>query len=218
MGNFEDTLTGQITGHLTIHKREKNGEEELLFDDHNVIVSGMSVGLSMFFTGSGSSKITDYHIDRFQVGVSGPPGDWGGRGEGDVSTISELSGVITDESAYRGFGGSIYTAKNYRITGTGAYQDHNIFGMIPFSKVTRVDDTSVRYTVVLDEGALNGLTSDHTALGESDLVNISEIGLFMGNPTGNTSKDASILVAYKSFTGIRKTDDFALVYRWTINF
>ena len=30
--------------------------------------------------------------------------------------------------------------------------------------------------------------------------------------------NASILVAYKSFTGIRKTDDFALVYRWTINF
>ena len=76
MKNFIEEVG--ITGHLTISKQDKeSGEEEVLFDDHNIIVSGMGVGLSYLFTGSGSNSIVDYQIDRYQLGTSrGSDRDW----------------------------------------------------------------------------------------------------------------------------------------------
>ena len=53
MKNFSEDLG--ITGHLSITRRWNTGQEEVLLDDHNVIVSGMGVGLSYLFTGSGSA-------------------------------------------------------------------------------------------------------------------------------------------------------------------
>ena len=72
MMNFMEEVG--ITGHLTIVKKYKDGEEEVVFDDHNIIVSGLGVGLSYLFTGSGSNTIVDYQIERFQLGVSGVRG------------------------------------------------------------------------------------------------------------------------------------------------
>ena len=71
MKNFTEDLG--ITGHLKIIKKMSTGEEEVLLDDPNIIVSGMGVGLSYLFTASGSDSILDYQIERFQVGISGPP-------------------------------------------------------------------------------------------------------------------------------------------------
>jgi len=83
--------------------------------------------------------------------------------------------------------------------------------MIPFSHVTRVNDTSVRYTIVLDEDSANNIQRD-----SADRP-LNEIGLFMKNPQGRSS-DASLLIAYRKFSDITKASDFALVFRWTINF
>ena len=44
MKNFTDDIG--ITGHLTIIKQFSIGEEEVVFDDQNILVSGMGVGLS----------------------------------------------------------------------------------------------------------------------------------------------------------------------------
>jgi len=71
MKNFTEELG--INGHLTIIKKMSTGEEEILLDDSNIIVSGMGVGLSYLFTASGSNSILDYQIQKFQIGVSGPP-------------------------------------------------------------------------------------------------------------------------------------------------
>ena len=65
--NFVEELG--VNGHLQISKRYPNGSEEIVFDDHNIIVSGMSVGLSFLFSASGSDKITDYQFDRFPVTI-----------------------------------------------------------------------------------------------------------------------------------------------------
>ena len=92
--NFIEDL--KVTGHLQIAKIDNSGKEEILFDDHNVIVSGMSVGLSYLFSLSGSAKITDFQIDRFQLGVSGPP-----KG-GETSSIFQLSGCLTSIAEYGG--------------------------------------------------------------------------------------------------------------------
>ena len=59
-----------MKGHLTIH-RIANGEEDLIFDDKNVIVSGFGWALAHLYGKEGAASILDYQIDRFQLGVSG---------------------------------------------------------------------------------------------------------------------------------------------------
>ena len=53
-----DTL--KPTGHLEVWKIFEDGEEELHFEEKNVITSGMGVGLSYLFAGSGGSQISEF--------------------------------------------------------------------------------------------------------------------------------------------------------------
>ena len=201
MRNFIDDLG--ITGHLTIIKRHKNGEEEIVFDDHNIIVSGMGVGLSYLFTASGSNTILDYQIDRFQLGVSGPPTG------GVVSSIYEISGALGN---VYGAGSNLFIEKCTQIKPLTDAQNQ-YFALIPANKVTKIGDSSVRYTLVVDEEACNNLQGAF-----SEDTYLSEVGLFIKNPRGDAGTNASILVAYRTFSIIRKTSDFSLIFRWTINF
>ena len=103
----------------------------------------------------------------------------------------------------------------YQINnGTVSTNKDNVFGLIAFRNVTRLNETSVRYTLVLDEDTAN--YGNYADKGAGDIT-LSEIGLFMKNPRG-LADDASILVAYRKFTQILKSSDFSLVFRWTINF
>ena len=209
--NLNFTEERQITGHLQITKVPKNGPEEILFDDHNIIVSGMGVGLSHLYSLSGGDAITDFHLDRFQVGVSAD-------GITEASSIYKLGGPLGDGTngggtgyaEYGGAAGGIRISKNDQQT-AGTVTDDQYFGLIPFSHVARVNDTSVRYTIVLDEDSCNGITRQSVARP------LNEIGLFMKNPDGTTAI-RSLLVAYRQFSDITKASDFALVFRWTINF
>lgn len=199
MKNFVDELG--INGHLTIIKLNKDGSEEVLLDDPNIIVSGMGVGLSYLFTGSGSNNILDYQIDRFQIGVSGPPAG------GVVSSIFQLSGALT-QSEY-GAGSNLYIDVRDQLTGNTLTS--TAAALIPKHKITRIGDSSVRYTLVIDEEACNNIQRN------SNPANINEIGMLMKNPTGNASP-RPILVCYRTFSNIRKTSDFSLIFRWTLNF
>lgn len=198
--HFKEQLN--ITGHLQVFKVYPNRPEEMVFDDGNMIVSGMSAGLSHFFAGSGSLDIRDYQIERFQAGSGGPHA--GHTGDGTTSAIYALSAPIKAVSEYGGAASQLFFSTNDQITGQTIAAAVGPFAMIPFHKITRIDNTSVRYTLILNEDAANGAT-------------ISEVGLFMKNPV-NMATDASLLVAYRDFTGIPKTSDFSLVFRWTINF
>jgi len=195
MKNFIEQMG--ITGHLQIAKSYSDGSEDIIFDDHNIIVSGMGVGLSYMFTASGSLSVLDYQIDRFQVGVSG-------GSELEVSSTAALSGALTSISEY-GANSNLFLEQTTQIV-NGIDQSNKIFALIPQSKITRINDNSVRYTLVLDEDACNNLINP-----------LNEVGLFMKNPTGSPI-NKSILVAYRSFTDLAKTDDFSLIFRWTINF
>ena len=203
--NFIEDLG--VRGYLQISKVYKDKPEEIVFDDHNVIVSGMGVGLSHFFTGSGADTIVDYQNDRFQVGVSGPPLG------GSVSSIYQLSGPLSSITEY-GVATNFAVVSGYQIeNGVVSPTKDSVFGYIPFKNVTRINETSVRYTIILDEDSANYTTY----VRPTDGVSLTEIGLFMKNPRG-LSDTASILVAYRAFTQILKTSDFSLVFRWTINF
>lgn len=212
---FND-VTSRMAGHLEIYKRETGSrKEELVWEDKNVIVSGMGVGLAHLFTGSGSNSVIDFQIDRFQVGVSGDATQ-------QVSSTYELSGPISSINEY-GRNTQLFVVDTDQIkNGTsvtgGDFSTNNVapFGLIPASKVTRVTDNSVRYTIVLDEQTC--VQPDGTQMvRDGDAISLNEIGLFMKNPTG-AATDASILVAYRHFSSIPKTDDYALIFRWTLEF
>ena len=198
MKNFTEELG--INGHLTIIKQYTDGQEEVVFDDHNIIVSGMGVGLTYMFTGSGSNSVLDYQIDRFQVGVSG-------GAVNEVSSTYQLSGPCTE--AEYGTGSNLFIAVKDQITNNTTTS--LAAAQIPANKRTRIADSSVRYTLVVDEEACNGITRD------SNAMSINEVGLLMKNPTGNAA-DRPLLVAYRTFSNIVKTSDFSLIFRWTLNF
>jgi hypothetical protein len=191
-----------ITGHLKIIKLLKDGTEEVLLDDSNMIVSGMGVGLAYMFTGSGSQSILDYQIDRFQVGVSGPPAG------GVTSSINQLSGALSSVNEYGANSNLFVDARDQLVGGSTV---NTVAALIPKHKITKIGKSSVRYTIVLDEEACNNLTRD------GNPANINEIGMLMKNPTGY-SVSRPILVCYRTFSNIRKTSDFSLIFRWTLNF
>lgn len=192
MFNFKDNF--QIQGHLQISKLYVTGEEEIVFDDHNIIVSGMGVNLAYMFTGSGSTSLADYQVRYFQVGTSGGVSL-------EVSTTFDLSGPLanTDYGA-----DSILAVDVHDHWKNGLIVADQAFLKIPFSQITRLTDTSVRWALLLDENTAND-------------QNLTEVGLFASNPTG-AATEASILIAYRSHTSIPKSSDFALIYRWTILF
>ena len=201
--SFLDNLA--IKGHLTIHKVVK-GEEELVFDDKNIIVSGFGWSLAYLYSKLGSTNITDFQIDRFQLGVSG-------NSAKQVSSTYQLSAPLSSTTEYMTTGDSnlyAFSANHYKSS-VIVTSPVPIFAKIPFSKVTKIDERSVRYTIFIDEDSCNNLTRDGSA------VSLSEIGLFIKNPRA-TSPEASVLAAYRYFSSIRKTTDFGLIFRWTITF
>lgn len=200
--NFNSDLN--IKGHLTISKLTREGET-IIFDDKNMIVSGMGWALSYLFSGRGSSNIADYQIDKFQLGVSGNSG-------AQVSSTYQLSGPLSSQSEYITSNDSnLYVFSGYQYKAGSVAVNPSWYGKIPFSKVTKLDDRSVRYSIFLDEDSCNDLTRSGAS------ANLNEIGLFMKNPVAD-NPEASVLVAYKYFSNIRKTSDFGLLFRWTISF
>lgn len=194
-----------IKGHLTISKLFHDGNEEVVFDDPNIIVSGMGVALSHLFSLSGSTSIVDYQIDRFQLGISGGP-------ELQVSSTYQLSSALTSSTEYTGTNGNVISVSGHIIkNNTIVTTPVSWFGIIPPHNITRIDSTTVRYTIFIDDDSCNGLTRN------SSDVYLSEIGLFIRN-IKNNNPEAPILVAYRSFSKIRKTSDFGLIFRWSINF
>jgi len=206
MRNFTEELG--INGYLTIIKKFKDGTEETIFDDHNIIVSGMGVGLSYMFNGSGSTTVLDYQIERFQLGTSGKDGTTPDNVI-ETSAIYSLSGALSSIAQY-GAGSNFYIEDATQIK-NGVNALNQFFPLISASKITRVGDTSVRYTLVVDEEACNNLTRD------TNEANLNEVGLFIKNPQG-AGINTSLLAAYRTFSNIYKTSDFSLIFRWTLNF
>ena len=183
------------TGHLEIFKVYENGTQEKVFDDHNVIVSGMGVGLAYLFAGSGSGNITDYQIRYFQVGT-------GGTSSYGVSTYT-LNTALTS--------GQYNTSADMVIEQISQIKNGVTFtnlshARIPFNHVQRASDTSVKFILAIGRNNVNDLP-----------LPLNEVGLFMANPKGVSPKQ-TILVAYKKFSDILKTSDFALIFYWTLNF
>lgn len=184
------------TGHLVVSKLYDGGREEVIFDEQNVITSGMGVGFSHLFAASGATSITDYQILNFAIGSGGDPNDYG------VSTYQLQGELAADDYGSGGLSVETWTPiENGSLAG-----DQTALPRIRFSNIHRVTDTSVRFTLVVDRDSCNDLPQD-----------LDEVGLFMRNPRGLASP-SPILVAYRPFTAIRKTSAFSLLFRWTLTF
>jgi hypothetical protein len=192
-----------IKGHLTISKVYSTGQEEVVFDDHNIIVSGMGVALAHLFALSGSNSIVDYQIDRFQIGVNGSQGR-------ELISTTTLGDPIESIATY-GVDSNVIAVSAHQIINNAVVTTPRIYAIIPQQNITRIDANTVRYTLIVDELALNNVVRSSVP------ASINEIGLFVKNIKGQAT-DAPILVAYRYFNPILKTDDFSLVFRWSISF
>tara|TARA_R110002020_G_scaffold379488_5_gene590755 strand:- start:10144 stop:10755 length:612 start_codon:yes stop_codon:yes gene_type:complete len=202
--NTEDT-TKNITGHLEIVKVTKDGQETTVHDDHNIIVSGMGVMLTSLFGGGGSKHLTDHQMTVMQVGCSGNT---------EASTLQVLGQPLSSVERY-GADSKLVLADGWRqiVDGVPVTGDAvKPFVWLPFSKITLVNDNSVRATLTIDEDACNGLVDE-----AGRVQTINEIGLFAFNIDGQ-QPPAPIMVAYKKFSNQLKSSDHSLVFRWTINF
>jgi len=201
-----------ITGHLCIYKLFKDGKEELVFDDHNIITRGMGFTLAKLFSGSGSQSILDYQIDRFQIGTSTTGDEFSSTWFFNTRLFSQLDfGVNSNIQIVSGY---LSDGNGEPVLGPGVTQ---LYGLIPQQNITKIDSNTVRYTIVLDENTCNDLTARRTFFGGPDGGDITKIALFAKNPD-NHPDGVSTMVAIREFANIRKTSDFSLVFRWSINF
>jgi hypothetical protein len=197
-----------VSGHLEVWKVYETGDEELFFDDHNVITSGMGAGVGMLYAGSGSARITDFQIRYFQIGVSGDSivDTYGVSQYSLVSALGQVDGV----SDYQSGQSNIPLSEHQLMDWNGGPKTNSeavwdwYFGLIPDNAIKRVDLNSVTYIIYIDRHTAN----NHT---------LNEIGLYMDNPLGEDPKRSN-MVAYRPFTNIVKTDNFSLVFKWTLNF
>jgi hypothetical protein len=196
MNRTKDTI--KPYGFLEISKIYSDGTEELVFDERNVITSGMAVGLSHLFSASGGTSIENFQILNFQVGVSGDINTYG------VSSFKLVSGL--SQAQYESSGSEAFIELLAPVENGSVLGSNKAFVRIPFNHVEKVTKTSVRFILVLDRYTANGVG-----------VDLNEVGLFMRNPRG-LAAESPILVAYRPFTAITKTDAFALVFKWTLQF
>ena len=209
-----------IRGQLTVCKIYSDGTSEEVFNESNMITAGLTSAFLDIMHRSGSAFAEDYRPRYFQFGTGtrtlpsddtssmffklDTPLDWAGYGDDSDIKIHER---------YRGFyassndGGRNYEEVEYAdpvfssvvFSGSDEY-----FAEIREDFVTRHYYDSCESLIVLGNNSGNGST-------------ISEVGLFAKNPKGYVY-DSPLLMAYKSFTGIAKTSDFALSFRWNIGY
>lgn len=183
-----------IHGYLEIIKIYPD-REEIHWSDKNVITSGMGVGLANLFSRLSSSSILDYQIRYFQLGVSGSSN----YGTSTFTLTSAIPVSILSSSP------DLIWRSHSQLKNGVSFSNQPFIYISP-ANVYKASPTSVRYHLIIPQNCLNNVG-----------IPMNEVGLFMKNPTGQTP-DQSILVAYKYFSNIFKTEDYALLFRWTINF
>jgi len=201
-----------VSGHLEIYKVYEGGEEELVFDEANTITSGMGVGLGLLYAGSGADSVDNFQVRYFQLGT---------KGDTKISTygvsesfLASALGQVAGKSDYNTNADSnvpveVHELMNWNGTQKADSQGATnkwCFPIISDNAIKRVDLNSVTYILYIDRNSCNNLSEP-----------LNEVGLFMKNPLGNATY-RSTLVAYRPFTNITKTDDFSLIFKWTLNF
>ena len=93
-----DILTPR--GELEIWKVfDDDRPDECVFDDHNIITSGLGISLAYLYAGQGASSVLNYQINQFQIGSGTQAVDAG---------LQELDGPLL-EAQYKSAGSLLAT-------------------------------------------------------------------------------------------------------------
>lgn len=193
MNNYEIL---QASGNLDIIKIYNNGSSEVIFSDHNVITSGLGVSLATIFVGSGTSNIKDHQIRWFQVG------------SGTSVSYNSTQNALVSPLAIGDYGNTLSKENHERANAAGGFGAKEAFVWIPQTALRKTSSTSVTYLLNLDKDSCNG-------------ASIKEIGLFVHSPFRRFTGSGvvrSVMAAYRQFSEIAKTDEFSLLFRWTLSF
>ena len=187
----------KVCGRLTVSILREDSTEECIFYKDNAIVSGLGFTFADVFSRDSDDIIEKFQIDKFKIGVGAS------KTNTSKSSLQDLYDPISTEY------GSVdkYTIYDQELYNGKIFSQY--FGKIPQTNIRRTGDTSVTYTIVLDNSMCNNITRNGKP------APINEIGLFIKNPFDN---NASILAAHRTFSDVIKTSDFSLIFKWTINF
>ena len=193
-------------GRVVVYKSQDDKVEKI-FESNNIVTIGFGVNLSNFFTSDSRAKIENIIPQYCQVGTGVV------NYLADTSEFNnyfyQLNSPLSKASYGRNLRRKIVTLpqitdignvdsleKSTYSEGTGS------FLQIPKSAITIKKDNGINVRIVLDKTLCNGNT-------------LREIGLF----TGSLSADGTnklLLSCYKQFPPIAKTNEFSLIFEWTI--
>ena len=99
---------------------------------------------------------------------------------------------------------------NFQVGAKGSFDDYG-------SSTTALTEplSGAQYAggeLVIDQNSCNNL-----AYPNGSQIKLSEVGLYMRNPNG-FEIPARLISAYRPFTPIYKTNNFALIFKWTLKF
>jgi hypothetical protein len=203
-----------MQGHVTVCKVYKDGTQETVVDESNMITAGLYSAFLDILHQAGSKYAEDYRPRYYQFGT--------GTNTLPANDTSSIFFSLSSPLSWSQYGSDsdMELYKRYRAfpvyNGSELQFEDPTFSAISYSGVdeyfakiggeysTRIYYDSFESILTLDTNSGNGLT-------------ISEAGLFAKNPRGY-AQDSPTLMAYKSFTGIPKTSDFSLIIRWSIGY
>ena len=194
---YSDSFTPR--GFLEIYKLFSDGSQEVVLNDHNVVVSGMGVTMSRMLATAAitSESLEDFQFKYIQLGLSGDNQPYLGMGSG-------LGRVGKSLTAAQYGANTALDISVHDLFASGNIYENDAFVSLPPSFIGRPADDRVVIQFLVDENTANGLT-------------LNEIGVYSKNPIGRT-KDTSVLCVYRAFTNVSKSSAFSLVFRWTIEF
>ena len=200
-----------MNGEVTIKKVFRDGREEIVAKDHNVITIGMGIDVVNVLTTNSTATVAEHLVGYYQVGTGDHNPD--GKDPDYRKYIYNLKHPLT----YDNYGEDttltldnhdlLISTKNF--TPDSQYTvERNTFAYLPTSHSTSIIDDTVTYRLTIDEESASG-------------ISITEFGLYSKNPDRQDKTDKSTMIAYKRLDtsdAIEKTAEFSVVVDWELKF
>lgn len=198
----------KLRGKVEIYK-DFGDRQEKIGEYYNIVTRGMGITLAAFMMSGPRSTKNPYSIKYAQVGTGVV--DYQAQPTTSETRFNffKLNSALSKASYGRNLRYRISTrnqliaSQEFTATSNLSYTTQQaVFLNIPESRVTIKQDVGIKVTVVIDKNTANGNT-------------LREVGLFSNN-INTPENEQSVLVAYKQFAPIEKTNQFSLIFNWTI--
>ena len=197
-----------ITGEIEISELHDKRDNKIITTS-NMITVGLGYSIASLMTDSEDGLTNDYTVGYMSFGF----GNIGAAPSAEVSSLIYelvlpvnfrfLNKNVLEESEHLNYLKGVAYTSGQPIE----ISDSKLpFLKLPKSKITSISNNAVKHTLILDD------SYDFEYL-------ISELGLFLKNPSVNFKANTPLLGAYKSFASpIKKPIGVKLKIDWTIRF